>query len=474
MTLFDDVEPTEPSSFSVAELSAWLREIVQARMPDDLWVEGEIRNLSRSRAGHVYFDLVEPAPAPGQSHTALLSVVLFNSTRELVNRQLTRAGGAVRVTDGVHVRIRAIVDFYPPQGRLQLRMTGIDPTYTLGLLATERDRLLRALAEEDLLDANKRVPFPRCPVRVGVITRSGSAACADFLEELAASATGFEVILVDTAVQGEHAHWSIAASIRTAERHGVDVIAVVRGGGARTDLVAFDSELVARAIATRSVPVLTGIGHEVDTTVADEVAHLSLKTPTACAAQLVHTVRAFAGSVDETWGRIVGHASEQLGRHDDHLADTAHAAVRATTDTLRIAELRATNDALVIRHHAARQLDRQAARLGRASARIVGGGRAHVGAERSRLTALRSRLERAAPRAGSRAARDLDSASERLRLLDPATTLARGWSIVRTADGTLVRSIDQALVGTELVVSVADGELHAATTAVNTRVPEDQ
>ena len=154
-----------------------------------------------------------------------------------------------------------------------------------------RAALLAKLAEEDLLRANADRPMPLVPLRVGLATSDGSAAEADFLDELRRSGFAFRVLRADTRVQGSDAPRSIASAIRMLATHRLDVLALVRGGGARTDLAAFDDEAVARAIAACPVPVVTGIGHEVDTSVADEVAHTAAKTPTACAQLLVARAR---------------------------------------------------------------------------------------------------------------------------------------------------------------------------------------
>ena len=227
--------------------------------------------------------------------------MLSSRNKGSVNLALTRAGGGVRMTDGTEVRIRGRLDWYAPRGQLQLRMTAIDPAYTLGQLELLRAQLLQRLEAEGLLRANAAHPLPLVPLRVGVVTSSGSAAEADFVDELRRSGFAFDVRRVDARVQGPDAAYDIVSGIERAVADGAEVIALVRGGGARTDLAAFDDERIARAIATCPVPVLTGIGHEVDRSVADDVAHTAHKTPTACAHALVLRVRAFVDAIDGRW-----------------------------------------------------------------------------------------------------------------------------------------------------------------------------
>ncbi|NDH11633.1 MAG: exodeoxyribonuclease VII large subunit, partial [Actinobacteria bacterium] len=151
-------------------------------------------------------------------------------------------------------------------------MSAIDPTYTLGVLAAEREALLRRLSESGMLRANARHAVPAVPLRVGVVTSIGSAAHADITTVFERSERAFTLVEVDTAVQGAGAERSIAAAIRAAGEAGVDVVLVVRGGGSKTDLAVFDHADVADAIVHAPIPVFTGIGHEIDHSVADEVA----------------------------------------------------------------------------------------------------------------------------------------------------------------------------------------------------------
>ncbi|HSL57516.1 MAG TPA: exodeoxyribonuclease VII large subunit, partial [Acidimicrobiales bacterium] len=276
-------------TLGVAELTRRITGALGAAFPDQVWVAGELQGL-RAGGPHLYFTLVEPGEL-GDGPAASIPVALFRGARAGVEHVLRKAGG-LALADGLAVRIRGEVILYAPRSQVQLRMTAIDPGHTLGQLAIDRDRLLRALAAEGLVGRNATVALAAVPLRVALITSAGSAAAHDTVEELAASGLGFQVTLIDTRVQGPEAVGSVVAALAHAARLDVDVVAVVRGGGSRTDLVAFDAEPVARAIAGCAHPVLTGSGHEIDTRVADAVAHRALKTPPAVAGYLVHRVRA--------------------------------------------------------------------------------------------------------------------------------------------------------------------------------------
>ena len=301
----------ESATFSVAEVCELLGRAVREAFPSEIWVRGEIHDLKRPPSGHVYFDLCDPGEL-GRAATARLSVALFAKQRDVVNRILRRAGGAVRMTDGVEVRLRGALALHPPTGQLSLVMSLIDPAYTLGRLAAEREQLLRRLAEEGLLERNRSLPLCPAPLRVGLVTSLGSAAAHDFLDELERSQLAFRVLAFDSRVQGEGAARSVGRAVARAARAGVDVVVVVRGGGARTDLATFDGETVVRAVAGAAVPVWTGIGHEIDTSLCDTVAHRSFKTPTAVAAALVEQVSAHLAALERCWSDIRARALASL------------------------------------------------------------------------------------------------------------------------------------------------------------------
>lgn len=419
------------------ELSVAIGERLREAFPTDVWVRGEIHDLSRPQSGHVYFSLVESGDdgAGRREPDARLSVMLAASDKARVNRLLRKAGGRVRMSDGTEVRIRGRLDWYEPRGQLQFRMASIDPAFTLGQLAAARAELLDRLRAEGVLDANRRLPMPALPLRIGVVTSSGSAAEADLLDELDRSGFAFRVHVADVRVQGLDAPGSVAGAITWFASRDIDVVVVVRGGGATTDLAAFDHELVARAIAASPHPVVTGVGHEVDRSVADDVAHTAAKTPTAAAQHLVGVVGAALGRAEAGYAAVVGVADRRVhaaSQHVDRLAARAATAAASATRT----ELG--------------RIDTMAARLAPATRR-------RLGRLDDTLGSHGHRLRSAGRRTLDEADRDLDVLATRVSLGDPVRAMARGWSITRQEDGTMVRSVADAPAGSTLVTTVADG-----------------
>ena len=266
--------------------------------------------------------------------------------------------------------------------------------------------------------------MPVVPLRVGLVTSVGSAAHADFLAELRSSSYGFDVVVADARTQGLDCERSVVSALRalTADASPVDVVALVRGGGARTDLAAFDRAGIARAIAEMNVPVLTGIGHETDLSIADLVAQRAFKTPTAVAAHLVERVSRFLVQADELCSAAASHAVRSLVRADERLRRHGRSVARATRSALADQE-RTCDDA-------------------------------------------GQRLRRDPARALDRADQTLTGLEARVRAHDPVRVLARGWSITRDADGNVVRRSDAVAPGAALVTTVADGTIGSQVTEV--------
>ena len=340
-------------------------------------------------------------------------MVLFDTARRRVNARLTDAGGGVRMADGTEVRIRGRVTWYDRGGRLQLQMSDIDPAFTLGRLAADRDRLLRTLDGEGLLARQAALPRPLLPLRLGLVTSHGSAAEHDVLDELRRSGIGFSVVTADVRVQGAHAPRSVAWGLRAVAARGVDVVLLVRGGGATTDLAAFDGEVIARAVATLDVPVLTGIGHEIDRSVADEVAHATYKTPTACAQAVVADVRAVEAGTDDTWRRIVA-AARRGGRAEaERLRTCGRHVALATRQGLAAADRDLAAGGARVGRAAGGALARSTAALDRAVGRVEAGGRAHLRTHEHAVAAAAARLAQRPPRLLAAAERDLAPSTPR-------------------------------------------------------------
>jgi exodeoxyribonuclease VII large subunit len=427
--LDDGGEPT----YTVSELGDLINGALRRRFLDGVWVRGEIQGWNE-RGPHAYFRLVEELERPdGSVGKATVNVQFFANVRMRMRPMLQK--NRLRLADGLKVRIFGHLDFFAPSGTLGLKMSGLDPRFTLGDLAMQRDEVVRRLVASGLYDANRGRRLPAAPLRVGVVTSTSGAAWADFVHELERSGLGFQVRVIDVRVQGDQAVDMVTRAISTLGRRGdLDVVTVVRGGGARSELATFDHEAIATAIATCPLPVLTGLGHEIDRCVADEVAHASLKTPTACAAALVERVVEFRGRSELAWDAVCRIADRQLARSGGRLNDVAQG----------------------VRHRVVAAVERAEGRLHQRAGRLGTSGVQLLDSADRRLDHAVAGVARTPARVDNET-RHLDAIAARVRLLDPVHTMARGWSITRTTDGRVVRRADELAAGDEVVTTFATG-----------------
>ena len=426
-------DPANPT-FTVSELADAVNSTLRRTFSDGIWVRGEIQGWSE-RGNHAYFTLADDTPG----RQAVLRVQFFANARMRLRPLLQKY--RLRLGDGMKVRIFGHLDYYAPGGSLGLKMADLDPRFTLGDLAQQREQVLRRLAADGSLDANGRHRLSPVPLRVGVVSSAGTAAWHDFSDELERSGLGFQLVLADTRVQGPEAGRRVTRAIQALSIHavqrGLDAIVVIRGGGSRNELATFDAETIARAIAVAPVPVLTGLGHEIDRSVADEVAHTSLKTPTACAAHLVTRVRTYLDEVEDRHAAVLVSARARLDGAERSLADRAHRIARRTSAAVERADER-----LATRAH----------RVRAASIRPVND------AER-RLRAVADRLVGRVPQLLAAEDRHLAGLEARVRALDPVNVLARGWSITRGPDGRIVRDPGDVAPGDLLTTELARGRV---------------
>ena len=463
--LFGDEEVVDPT-WTVADLSKAIGSVLEQAFPGEIWVRGEIRELpppgdGRRARPHLYFDLIEPAP-PGQRPRAVLPVVLWNTDRKRVNADLRRSGVRVSAMDnGVDVRIRGRIRWWAPGGRPQLQMTGIDPDYTLGRLAADRAAVLAALADDDLLDRNARLPLPPVPTRVGLVTSVGSAAQADVRRVLEAAGLVHLLVEADARTQGPAAVETVPLALAATVEAGAELVLLVRGGGSRVELAAFDNEAIARAVATCPVPVVTGIGHEVDDSVADRVAHTACATPTAAAALVVASIAASRDRTEALWAAIGAASRRAVRAEGDRLAGRGRHIATHAGRALRTAEAGHRSLSARLRQRGPAGLARATARLDALGTSLGRGARRDLGEADRRVAAAVTRLARRPGPLLDRVGRDLVGLDARVRAVDPARALARGWSITYRPDGTLVRAAADVVVGDELVTRLVDGEVRS-------------
>ncbi len=434
-------------ALTIAELYDQVDRVVKAAFPDDVWITGEVRSMNVLRSGHLFLDLVDPADAE-DSGAPKLNAKCWAGTWRSVKASLDQLGVTLEV--GMVVRARGRVELYKARGSVDFILRELDTEALMGRVAAERARLVQALVDEDLYDRQRRLPLPPVPLRVGLVASQGTEGYHDFLGQLEASGLAFVVTHVQSAVQGTDAPAQLAAALATLQDADVDVIAVVRGGGAKADLAAFDHERVARAVATSAIPVWTGIGHTNDVSVADEVAQRRCITPTECGRELAHRALAVWQRTADAGLRLARAVAQGTDREADVLASRRRSLATGSRSQLD-------------RHHD--RLDGVRVQAARAADQVVGRTRATLAGRSGRLAASAGSLLEVA---------ELRAAQHR-RLLgayDVHRQLERGWSVTRGPDGAVVRSAAGLAAGTVLTTQLSDGTVTSTVTAAASDPPD--
>ena len=389
--------------YRVSQITAYIKELFDSDYAlQDLWLEGEVSNYSRASSGHVYFTL--------KDEEAQIRCVMWRSHVER---------GAYLPQDGEAILGHGRISVYEAGGQYQLYVDDIQPAGA-GLLYLQFEALKERLAAEGLFDNARKRPLPLFPRRLGVVTSPAAAALRDILNVLRRRYPLVEVVLSPTLVQGEEAPPQIVAAIKALNEHtDVDAIIVARGGGSLEDLWAFNDERVARAIYDSQVPVVTGVGHETDFTIADFVADVRAPTPSAAAELVVPERQELRGAVESWRGRL---AQLMRGRVEEkrRVLQYREQVLRRFSPQTQIDSYRQRIDDLM----------------------------------HSALAGLKHRLALAKERL-----RTLDS---QLQTLSPLATLERGYAIARHLDtGKVVRSVAQVAAGDRLEVRVSDGQFES-------------
>lgn len=427
---------------SVSQLTYALKAHVEGRF-GDVRVFGEVLSARAVASGHLYFTLKDGG--------AQLPVVVWRSTL---------ARSPLRVADGMQVTILGELQIYPPHGRYQLVARRVIEQ-GLGALLARLEELKRRLHAEGLFDPARKRPLPRLPRRVGLVTAETGAAVHDVLTTLMRRFPA-DVVIAPCRVQGDGAALEIANALRAvAAVPGVDVIIVGRGGGSLEDLWAFNDERLVRAIAACPVPVVSAVGHEVDQLLSDYVADARAPTPTAAGELVVPAMVELRAGLADRLRRLEQHAARCV---KDAASRLAFARSRLGDPNRLVAEGQQQLDdrALRLAHAMATTLHRRRERLTRAMAELRNlHPRDALRSSRARLDAVRARLHQAALAALARRRQALDHTRRTLTVLSPAASLDRGYAIVRSSNGQVVRDAREVDNGAPIEVILHAGALDA-------------
>jgi exodeoxyribonuclease VII large subunit len=453
----------EPRFFPLSAITRRIEELLQPAFGKTFWVKAEIAS-GRERNGAFYCDLVE-TDASGKL-LAQLRCNLFADDLARMRARFEAAGLALVLDDGTVVGMQCRLAWH---ARFGLSLTGLDldPATALGELELRRRRILERLRAEGLLDRNARLSPPRFPWRIALVASRDSAGCEDFVQTLVRSGFGFRIWIADTHVQGVDASARMCRALDAVARLPVDLVAIVRGGGSKTDLGALDDEAIARRIAALPLPVWTGIGHETDTSVLDHVAARAFKTPTAVAEEIVARFTGLELELGAAERRLRSAWALRLEPARRWLADARVGLAQGTRKLVELSRARLGRQAHALDSAVSTRLSASRAGLARSGAALRAGALQRAREETRRLANARARLrpepllERLRREHATLAAR-----AAAVRAADPATSLARGFALIETADGRLVRSVRDVATGEEIRARVADGRIAAVVSAL--------
>lgn len=419
----DAKQPNPPPVYDVAGLTRDLDRLLKERF-EWIQVRGEISNYKKAPSGHVYFRL--------KDGEAVLECVAWRSTA-------ARWGG-LGLRDGLDVTAGGGLSIYPPRGQYQLVVDSIRPAGA-GALQQQFEELKRRLAAEGIFEESRKKPLPPLPARVALVTSPTGAAVRDFLETLRSHRCPARVLVCPVQVQGLSAAGEIAETIRWINGHiGADAIAVCRGGGSIEDLWAFNEEAVARAIFESKIPVIAGIGHEIDFTIADFAADVRAPTPTAAAGLIAHQY-----AVQRT----------ALERNASRLAQSARTALDGQRGRFELSRR------AIRRYHPMASVEHRRQRLDDLAGALIRAMRDETRRGRPALKSQAARLERAAIHALDGKKRSWERTARILEGHDFRRILARGYAICRDGEGRILTDAAETAEGARLDIRLARGTVLA-------------
>ena len=428
----------DKQALSLVELNQRIRMTLEQAFPDTYWVRAEMSDVrENSASGHCYLEFIEKDPRSGQL-LAKVRGAIWAKTFRLLKPYFEMETGQ-RFVSGLKVLVRVTVDFHELYG-LSLTVVDIDPAYTLGDMARKRLEIIRQLQEEGVFELNKELPLPLLPRRIALISSPTAAGYEDFMNQLTHNRAGypFYVKLFPALMQGERTEESVIAALDRIYAHQelFDVVALLRGGGATSDLNSFDSYLLAANCAQFPLPILTGIGHERDDTVVDLVAHTRLKTPTAVAEFLIARMDQAAQTVEELQQTM-----------------TQSASVRLLQEKQRLQSYATRFPALV-----GQRMERNRTLLHQLGAKLPTMAQGFVERKRAMVDRLAMQLRNATTTHLAEKQRFLQLQEQFVRMASPDYILRRGYSLT-LREGKIIKRAEELQAGEELTTRFMDGEV---------------
>ena len=447
--LYSDLVANAAEVYSVSQLNSEVRDLIESSYPS-IWVEGEISNLARPASGHIYFSLKDEA--------AQVRCAMFRMSNRLLK---------FKPENGTQVLVRARVSLYEARGDYQLIADYMEESGD-GLLRKKFEALKLKLSEEGLFDAEHKKDIPALPSQIGIITSPSGAAVRDIVSVLKRRFPSIPLLIYPIPVQGDDAPPAIIKMIAKAnQRNECDVLILSRGGGSLEDLWAFNDEKVARAIYASNIPIVCGVGHEIDYTIADFVADVRAPTPSA-AAELVSPDRnEWLSTITQMGNRLAKLISQKLILANQRIEWLSKRIIHPQQRIERIAQ-RVDEMEQRLQHVYKIRQQNYLARLTSLQTRLQQCNPGHR-VEKLLLMqdALQVRMKNAIGRQLEQRQHRLNNLSRALDAVSPLATLGRGYAIVKSSAGIIVKDSKQLKIGEEITTQLKQGTINSTVTRKN-------
>lgn len=460
---YDDTTTTATTQtvYTLRQLNALVEGVLSHAFPHSYWLTAEVSELRVAANGHCYLTFIEKA-GKGGSLVAKANAMVWAAQWPVIARKFRKVTG-VNPAAGMKVMVLAEITFHSLYG-YSLRLCDIEPTYTLGDVARRRREIIDALESDGVIDLNRQLTLPRLITRVAIISSPTAAGYEDFCQQLRESGYHFTTKLFAAIMQGERVEQSIIGALDTiaAEQDDWDVVVIIRGGGATSDLQGFDSYELGTNVAQFPLPILTGIGHERDDTVLDLVAHRRLKTPTAVAAFLIENRDNEAGHLLQLRQRLHAATQQRLNLMEGKLRRCRQRLDLSTRNVVQQAAytLAHSADRLRTLAHSSLQLERH--RLRHRHDRLATNTRNALITPRHDCAHLHQRLHAATARRLQQARQHTEHTAQLIRMNNPERILSMGFSLT-VCNGQRIGINDTVRPGDTLTTRLAGGRTLTST-----------
>ncbi len=426
---------SDKSAFTVSEVLEKAASVVALGFPGLIWIQGEVQNLG-FKAQAAYFHLAEGVAGANDAHSTTISASIWGNTLASLSKKYGRDPLMEILKDGLKIKVLASISVYKGRASLSLSVQDIDLEFTKGDLALNREKLLRELRAKGLDVANKQRPFPSFPLRVGLISASGSRALGDFIHQLVEGSFPGEIVFMSAPMQGEEVPRKLPTTFKELQTKNVDVIVLTRGGGSLADLRWFDSREVAYAIASCPVPVIAAIGHQDDLCIAEEIAFLRAKTPTAAAEILLacmRTMRERMGQLTHQLAGLLEHRAHQAHLLLTQLPERIDMAVRVRLDRENERMLRAQSGLI---HTSFEQIHRGKFLVDEALVKLEKATTHRLGQLELSYTSWGAKLDQSVETNLQRITNEIQGLESALNAKDPSPWIEKGWTRLESSSHT--------------------------------------